>query len=178
MDAVRGPDVIHETDIAHEMRFDHLVAEHQTALLRMCYMYLKDRAMAEDAVQETYLKAYKAMGSFRGDCSEKAWLMRIAVNTCRDMRRSGWFRHVDRRVTPELMADSSVTPRREDSALAIEMMSLPDKLQEVLLLYYYQGMTTAEVGKVLGISKVTASRRLQQARERLRGALMGGELRD
>lgn len=172
MEVVKGPDIIHETP------FDHLVAATQTALLRMCYVYLKDRAMAEDAVQETYLKAYRSIGNFRGECSEKAWLMRIAINTCRDMRRSGWFRHMDRRVTPELLVEESVVPRQEDSGLAMEMMGLPSKLQEVLLLYYYQGMTTAEVGKILGISKVTVSHRLQQAREKLRGALNGGGLRD
>ena len=172
MEVVKGPDILHET------QFDHLVAAYQTALLRMCYIYLKDRAMAEDAVQETYLKAYKSIANFRGECSEKSWLMRIAVNTCRDMQRSGRFKHMDRRITPELLVEKSVVPREDDSGLAIEMMSLPSKLQEVLLLYYYQGMTIAEVGKILGISKVTVSHRLKQAKERLRGALKGGGLRD
>lgn len=118
------------------------------------------------------------MGSFRGDCSPKSWLMRIAINTCRDMQRSGWFKHMDRRITPELLVNSSVTPRDDDSMLAVEMLNLSGKLQEVLLLYYYQGMTTAEIGKTLGISKPTVSRRLEQAREKLRGALNGGDLRD
>jgi RNA polymerase sigma-70 factor (ECF subfamily) len=172
MEVVKGPDIIHET------QFDHLVTAYQTALLRMCYVYLKDRAMAEDAVQETYLKAYKSIENFRGECSEKSWLMRIAINTCRDMQRTGWFKHMDRRITPELLAEKSVVPREDDSSLAIEMMGLPGKLQEVLLLYYYQGMTIAEVGKILGISNVTVSHRLKQAKERLRGALNGGDLRD
>ena len=172
MEVVRGPDIIHET------QFDHLVAAYQTALLRMCYIYLKDRAMAEDAVQETYLKAYKSIENFRGEGSEKSWLMKIAINTCRDMQRSSWFKHMDRRITPELLVEKSVVPREDDSRLAIEMMGLPSKLQEVLLLYYYQGMTVAEIGKILGISKVTVSHRLKQARERLRGALKGGDLRD
>ncbi len=172
MEVVKGPDIIHET------QFDHLVAAYQTALLRMCYVCLKDRAMAEDAVQETYLKAYKSIENFRGECSEKSWLMKIAINTCRDMQRSGWFKHMDRRITPELLVEKSVVPREDDSSLAIEMMGLPSKLQEVLLLYYYQGMTIAEVGKILGISKVTVSHRLKQAKERLRGALKGGDLRD
>lgn len=172
MEAVKDPDIIHEAP------FDHLVEAHQTALLRMCYLYLNDRALAEDAVQETYLKAYKSIASFRGECSEKSWLMRIAINTCRDMQRSGWFKHMDRRVTPELLIDQSVAPQKDDGRLAIEMMELPSKLQEVLLLYYYQGMTTAEVGQTLKISKVTVSRRLQQAKDRLRGALNGGDMRD
>lgn len=172
MEVVKDPDIIHET------QFDQLVEMYQTALLRMCYLYLKDRTLAEDAVQETFLKAYRSMGNFRGDCSPKSWLMRIAINTCRDMQRSGWFKHMDRRVTPELLVNSSVTPRDDDSMLAVEMLNLSGKLQEVLLLYYYQGMTTAEIGKTLGISKPTVSRRLEQAREKLRGALNGGDSRD
>ena len=172
MEVVKGPNIIHET------HFDHLVAAYQTALLRMCYVYLKDRAMAEDAVQETYLKAYKSIENFRGECSEKSWLMKIAINTCRDMQRSGWFKHMDRHITPELLVEKSVVPREEDSRLAAEMMGLPSKLQEVLLLYYYQGMTIAEIGKILGISKVTVSHRLKQAKDRLREALNGGGLRD
>ena len=172
MEVVKGPDIIHET------HFDHLVAAYQTALLRMCYVYLKDRAMAEDAVQETYLKAYKSIENFRGECGEKSWLIKIAINTCRDMQRSGWFKHMDRHITPELLVEKSVVPREEDSRLAAEMMGLPSKLQEVLLLYYYQGMTIAEIGKILGISKVTVSHRLKQAKDRLREALNGGGLRD
>ena len=57
----------------------------------MCYAMLRDAEQAKDAVQETFVKAYRAMDDWRGACSEKTWLTRIAVNTCRDMRRSAWF---------------------------------------------------------------------------------------
>lgn len=64
----------------------------------MCCMYLRDMNMAEDAVQETFLKAYNALSSFRGDSSEKTWLYRIAVNVCNDMRRNAWYRFIDKRI--------------------------------------------------------------------------------
>ena len=89
--------------IGREAALDRLVAEHQTALVRMCCLCLGDASLAEDAAQETFLKAYRALDGFRGECDEKTWLMRIAINTCRDMRRSRWTRHVDRRVTPEML---------------------------------------------------------------------------
>ena len=69
-----------------EERFSQLVSQYQRQLLHMCAMYLHDESTAEDAVQETFLKAYRALPQFRHDCSEKTWLMRIAMNTCRDMR--------------------------------------------------------------------------------------------
>ena len=78
-----------------------LVQEYQVPLRRMCCIWLKDAALAEDAVQETFVKAWRAALSFRGECSEKTWLMRIAVHVCWDMRRSWWFRHVDRSVRLE-----------------------------------------------------------------------------
>ena len=64
------------------------MARWEKSLLRMCYAYLGDMALSEDAVQETFLKAYRALDSFRGEAAEKTWLMRIAINTCKDMRRS------------------------------------------------------------------------------------------
>lgn len=71
----------------HEQTLNRLVERYQTDLLRMCYLNLRDAELARDAVQETFLKAYRSMEHFRGDCQEKTWLMRIAINTCRDMRR-------------------------------------------------------------------------------------------
>lgn len=67
----------------------------ETSLMRMCYAYLGDVLLAEDAVQETFLKAWKAYDRFRGEADEKTWLMRIAINNCKDMRRGAWFRHTD-----------------------------------------------------------------------------------
>ena len=75
MEIVKGPSNSHEAMLAH------MVAQYEVMLLRTCYMYLRDRGLAEDATQETFLKAYKALDSFRGESSEKTWLMRIAMNT-------------------------------------------------------------------------------------------------
>ncbi len=172
MEIVTGPDSI------CEKQFDRLVAQYQTALLRMCYIYLQDRALAEDAVQETYLKAYKSLPDFRGDCHEKTWLVRIAVNTCRDMQRSGWFKHTDRRVTPEELSEVSQASQQDACEITLEIMKLPRKLREVVLLYYYQNMTTAEIGGILGCSKAAISHRLKQAREKLHDVLAGGEMHD
>ncbi len=170
-------DTVMSSNISHETQFDILVTTYQTPLLRMCYIYLKDISMAEDAVQETYLKAYKSMGSFRKECNEKTWLYKIAINTCKDMRRSAWFKHVDRRVTPELLIQKNCVPQNGDSELAMAIMDLPNKLQEVVLLYYYQGMKREEMATVLSVSKVTISHRLKQAKERLRFILDGGDLK-
>ncbi len=168
MEVVTGPDSILDQEICR------LVDQYQTALLRMCYMYLRDRALAEDAVQETFLKAYKALDTYRGDGSEKAWLMRIAINTCRDMRRSAWFRYVDRRITPEIIHEPSVQMEEADEELTLAIMKLPGKLKEVVMLYYYQGMKVAEIADSLAVSASSVSGRLNRAKNKLRTALERG----
>lgn len=101
----------------HEETMMRMVNEWQLSLLRLCYIQLQDKELAEDAVQETFLKAYRSLQSFRGECSEKTWLTRIAINTCRDMQRGGWFRHIDRRVTPDMLPEAIVQPTVDHSDL-------------------------------------------------------------
>ena len=88
MSVVTGP------DNQREEKISSLVRLYEKDLLRTCCVYLRDRDMAQDAVQETFLKAYKALDSFRSESTEKTWLYSIALNVCRDMRRSAWFRYV------------------------------------------------------------------------------------
>ena len=89
MQTVKGPDRTPEEEITR------MVNEHQLALLRLCFTYLHDKDLAKDAVQETFLKAYRNLQDFRYDANEKTWLSRIAINCCRDISRSSWFRHTD-----------------------------------------------------------------------------------
>ena len=165
MQTVKGPDRTPEEEITR------MVNEHQLALLRLCFTYLHDRALAQDAVQETFLKAYRSLRTFRHDANEKTWLTRIAINCCRDIHRSGWFRHTDRSVTPDMLPEPAVQPSDEDNALTVEIMKLPQRLREVILLYYFEDMTTPEIAGTLRISQQAVSDRLVRARTRLRKAL-------
>ena len=169
MQNVKGPDA----NAAREDLFCQLVERYQSSLLRMCCVYLKDNALAEDAVQETFVKAYRNLTTFRGESSEKTWLMKIAMNTCRDLRRSGWFRMMDRRYTPDMLPEAVSSSREDDAELVSAVMHLPAKLRQVVLLYYYQGMNTLEIADSLGISQSSVSGRLKRAREKLRATLEG-----
>ena len=166
---------VHTRHDPYEADLCRLMAAYKNDLMRMCCVWLMDAALAEDAVQETFIKAYRAMANFRGDCSEKTWLMRIAVNTCRSMRRSWWSRMVDRSVTPDMLADLYPAAQNEDVALVEDVMRLPDKEKDVILLYYYQNMNVREVAQALGIGISAVSMRLKKARTRLRGMLEEGE---
>ena len=74
------------------MKIEELIDLYGDDILRLCLLYLGDRQLAEDAFQETFVKAWKRMSSFRGESSVKTWLCTIAVNTCRSMLRTGWLR--------------------------------------------------------------------------------------
>ena len=173
MDNAAGPGMVPERD----RKFDRLVGEYQGPVLRMCFLTLRDRTLAEDAAQETFLKVYRTMDTFRGECSEKTWIMKIAVRTCYDMNRSGWFRFMNRRVTPEMLPEQAAEesdPR--DDELAAAVLRLPLKLREAVLLHHYQGLNVNETAEALGISHSSASGRLKRGREKLKELLEGSEL--
>lgn len=74
-----------------EQFLERLMNTYGDELLRLCYLYLKDYQLAEDAVQDTFIKTMKSYKSFEHKSSEKTWLMRIAVNCCKNVMRSRWF---------------------------------------------------------------------------------------
>ena len=87
------------TEDEREQRLRHLMEVYGDGLKRLCCVYLRDMGLAEDAVQETFIKAYDHIDELLSGKIEstKAWLMRIAVNTCKDTLRSSWMRHIDNR---------------------------------------------------------------------------------
>lgn len=171
METVKGPD-------SKEERIERMVNLYQLPLLRLCVMYLHDEEQAKDAVQETFIKAYRNLDSFRDDASEKTWLTRIAINTCKNVFRSGWFRHVDRSVTFDMLPERPAPEDQGDRELTKALMNLPVKLKEVALLCWLQGTTYVEAAKILGISRQAVASRLNRARKKLRFALEGSDGHD
>ena len=173
MSNVTGPD----TAPNHDQRFERLVDQYQESVLRTCFLYLCDKTLAEDAAQETFLKVYRTMDSFRGESSEKTWILRIAMHVCYDINHSGWFRFINRHVTPEMLPDRLADAVVDhDEELASAVMKLPRKLREVILLHYYQGLRIKEIADALNISHSSVSGRLKRGREKLKNLLEGREL--
>ena len=156
---------------ARDQWLEAAMAQWEVPLLRTCYLLLRDVALAEDAVQETFLKAWRAHGEYRREASEKTWLMRIAVNTCRDMARSRWLRHIDRRVDMADLPEAAVAFTEPDDAVTRAILSLPDALRQAVTLRYYQGLSIQECADVLHIHRRTVHYRLDKAERALRAAL-------
>ena len=170
MNAEKGQD-----SAIHHLEFERLVNQYQTAVLRTCYLYLSDKSLAEDACQETFVKVFRAMKSFKGECSEKTWIMKIALHACYDINHSSWYRFLNRHVTPDMLPEAVVPFDSADEDITCAILRLPLRLREVILLYYYQGLKVNEIAEALGISQSSVSGRLQRGRNRLKIDLEGSE---
>ena len=146
-----------------------------TAIKRLCYTYLQDDALSDDAAQDCFIKAYRKLDSLRGayEKSEIAWLMKIAMNVCRDYRRSKWFRYVDRYVTPEDISQQSYEEDMDVLLISDAVFALPEKLRTVVFLHYYQELTYDEITQVLRISRSSVYSQLEKARIILRQSVEG-----
>jgi len=160
-----------------EERLQQWIASYSDAILRICFLYLSDQAQAEDALQDTLIKAWRHMDDYerKGVVNDKAWLMRIAINTCKDYRRTAWFHHIDHRQALEELPPRLTCVEPEDHSLALTVMALPDKYKQVILLHYFQGLTQQETGQALGLSTSAVIRRLRAAEVILKQSLTGGE---
>ena len=154
-------------------RLEYLMHAYGTDIKRFCTVQLRDAALAEDAAQEVFLKAWRALETFRGESSEKTWLIRIALNTCRDYQRTGWFRFMDRKVTPDSLPEQSADFSFKDGTVSGEIAALPPKLKVVILLRYYEGLNLQESADALNVSLATVKRRLKKANQILRRNLKG-----
>lgn len=170
MDGVKGP------GNRPEERISQMIKTYEKDLLRLCRVYLKEESLAEDAMQETFIKAYKNLHTFRGDSSDKTWLFRIAINVCRDMQRTSWFRNISRMVSLDSVQIQQPQKSEISHALMDEIMRLPKKYREVILLYYYEDMKQNEIAEILGVSVTTVCRRIEKARELLKDMLKGGNV--
>ena len=150
---------------------ENAIARWEKPMLRLCFAYLGDVAQAEDAVQETFFKAWKHLDSFRGEAEERTWLMRIAMNTCKDLLKSSWFRNTDRSVTPDSLPEGAAPFEERDDSVTRAVMSLPPKLREVTLLRWYQGLSLEEMAKVMRLPRSTINYRLKNAKTMLKGEL-------
>lgn len=149
---------------------DALMTEHGDRLYRLCFLYLRDAELAHDAVQDTFLKVWRHGNGFRGESREATWLSRVAINTCKDYRRSAWQRHVDRGTPLDCLPAPEGFPP-ENEALLEAVMALPDRDREAILLRYYENLPLREVARVLRVPTQTAASRIRRAVKRLRGEL-------
>lgn len=138
------------------------VEAHGDRLFRLCFVLLGSAADAEDAVQETLLKYLQKAPAFASAEHEKAWLLRVAANHCRDVHRRR-LRHSQ----TSLEELDLPAPDPESRELLDALMALPEKFRAVLALHYVEGYRVEEVAKIIGRTPSAVKMRLQKGRRLL-----------
>jgi len=181
-----------QPDVAREA-FEALVVGYQRQATRLALYLLRDASEADEAVQDTFVKVFTHITSYREDLPFEAWFTRILANTCRDRqkakrRRERWeVIGLDRRpelgTVVETAPDPGPTPeeaalggeRRRELMKAID--TLPRQQRTVLLLCHVEGQSPREVGQLIGLNESTVRVHLFRALRKLRSLLEGGRVR-
>lgn len=156
--------------------FDELYERYATDVLRVAYYYLGNRDMAEDVTQDVFVKLLTNRPSLE-EGREKAWLLKVALNRCRDLWRSSWIKkvvlgHPGFECFP---APDMIGQLADQQTLSEAVNRLKPEFKEVVLLFYYQGFSVSEISDMLSIAEGTVSSRLSRAREKLQKELKGDE---
>lgn len=146
-----------------------VVHTYSPSLLRAAFLYLKNAADAEDAVQDVFLSYWERQPDFVNEAARKAWLYKAVCNRCKDKLRSGWFRH-----RAELTEDLSYLPI-EQSDLMDALFALDKKYRIPLHLHYYEGYTIKEIAAILKLPSATVGSRLSRGRTMLKQTLGGND---
>lgn len=159
--------------------FARLYDQYATDVLRVCYFYLSDREKAEDVCQDVFVRLMTTHPLLQPG-REKSWLLKVALNHCRDLWRGAWLKRVILGgPTFELIPAPDEFSRRDDQqAMMAAINQLPATFKEVILLHYYQGMNIAEIAQMLELPEGTISSRLSRGRKKLESILLkGGDAR-
>jgi len=149
-----------------ERAFDELLAPVLDPAFRLAMTMLNERTMAEDAVQEAALKAWRKLGQFRPGAEFRPWFLAIVANECRTVRRGRWWRVLR---FPDVRSGSASDWRLADRMdLEAALDRLPQRHLLALTLYYHLDLPIEEVARVLGCSAGGARQRIHRALAALR----------
>ena len=152
-------------------RLELLIAEQGDEIYRYCLGILRNHHAAQDAAQEAFLRAYRGLHTFREESQMRTWVMRIAINACRDMQRTAWWKNVV--TVAELPETEQMTPDAQAQEIWLAVDTLPARQREIILLYYYHGFTSAQISSLLHMPKGTVCSYMKRARAELARKLGG-----
>ena len=145
------------------MTVEELVEEYSNMLFRICLVIAGNEWDAQDVIQDVFCRYIERAPAFRDSAHERAWLIKVAVNRCRDLHR---FRL--RHPQTDLDEISAYCELPEQSEVLAALMNLPESLKSVIYLHYIEGYKTAEIADMLGISLNAVKKRLERGRKELR----------
>ena len=146
---------------------ERLAETYADLILRLAYTYLNHTQDAQDICQTVFLKLLEKAPAFASPAHEKAWIIRTTANACKDLLKSHWHK-----TTVTLDAAAAVpAPQPEAGSLLEAVGRLPPPYRVVIYLYYYEGYSVEEVGRLIGRKASTVQTQLARGREKLRALL-------
>lgn len=150
-----------------DTQFSEYAQKYIDTAYRVAFSMLRNPHDADDVTQDVFLKLYTARVEFQSEDHVKNWLMKVTVNACRNVFRMPCRRAEDIEEYAQTLGFES--PEQTDLFLAVN--SLEQKYRIAVHLYYFEGYSVKEIGKILGVSENTVSTRLARARGKLRSIL-------
>lgn len=168
-----------------DQAFTHLVETYQKPVYNLCYRMLGEPESAEDAAQETFLRAYQHLDRYDESRPFELWVLTIARNLCLDilrrrtkMKTEDVADHEQALPSGESSLEEKAIARQERQSLEDAMATLSVEDREVLALYYVQKRTTKEIAVVMNVAPGTIMARLFRAREKLRTRMKAADSQD
>ena len=149
-------------------QLEALYEKYAADVLRVSYFYLGDRQKAEDVTQDVFVRLFtRASDLVPG--KEKAWLLKVALNRCRDLWRTAWVKRVvlGSPAMDLAPAAGNINDHLERQELLSAIRRLPPDFRDVILLHYYQGLGIAQIAEMLNVPEGTISSRLSRGRKKL-----------
>ena len=154
-----------------EQEVNKAIERYSDTVQRLCVVYLKNHADTEDVFQTVFFKYYLSSKVFESDEHEKAWIIRVTINACKDHLKS-FFR--SRTVSLDEIAELTSEAAPENSDVLEAVLSLPEKYRDVVYLHYYEDYTAPQISRILHKNVNTIYTLLTRSKELLREKL-GGE---
>ena len=153
------------------MSYDAVLHKYADTVASVCVMRLRNYADAEDCFQNTFIKLFQKSPDFKSENHLKAWLIRVAINECRN-----YISKNRRFVSLDSAAKETVEPRENESDISWAMMRVEPKYREVLYLHYCEGYKVNEIAEILGKNPNTVKTLLKRGREKLKEAYGGDDI--
>lgn len=139
-------------------QFMDTLEKHKNRVYRLAVAHLKNVQDAEDITQDVFLKRLRTDTDFPSEEAEKAWLIRVTINACKDLLKSAWYR----RTSP--LDDNMTFHQKEQNDLFQAVMSIGLKYRAVIHLYYYEDYSVREIAGLLRIRETAVQTRLMRGR--------------
>ena len=155
-----------------EQELNDVIERYADTVSRLCTVYLKNSADTEDIFQTVFLKYALSSVAFESEEHQKAWVIRVTINACKDLLKSFFHSRV---VSVQQLPEMTTSIPSEHREVLDAVLSLPKKYKDVVYLHYYEGYTAPQIGTILGKKTNTVYTLLTRAKQLLREKLGGEE---